>query len=144
MGRFGEMAGIEPIDEERVFEEEWVLVSQTDLEGNILYANKKFREVSGYTYEELIGKPHNIVRHPDMPKTVFVKMWEAIQSGKVFNATIKNLCKDGKYYWVDLEILPIKDENGNLENYMATATASSRTNIEETQGLYQQMKESEK
>ncbi|NPA65533.1 MAG: PAS domain-containing protein [Epsilonproteobacteria bacterium] len=138
------MAGIEPIDEERIFDEDWVLVSQTDLEGNILYANKKFREVSGYTYEELVGNPHNVIRHPDMPKALFVKMWETIQSGQVFNATIKNLCKDGKYYWIDLEILPIKDENGNLENYMAAASASSRKNIEETQELYRQMKESEK
>jgi len=138
------MAGIEPIDEEQVFDNEWVLVSQTDLDGNILYANKKFREVSGYSYEELVGNPHSIIRHPDMPKALFVKMWETIQSGQVFNTTIKNLCKNGKYYWIDLEILPIKDENGNLENYMAAAAASSRKNIEETEELYRQMKESEK
>ena len=133
-----------PREEEYLFDNEGVLVSQTDLDGNILYANKKFREVSGYSFEELQGKPHSIVRHPDMPRAVFAKMWDTIQSGQVFNGTIKNLRKDGKYYWVDLEILPIKDDNGEIITYMAAARSASRKDIEENEELYERMLEAEK
>jgi aerotaxis receptor len=129
----------EPVNEEFVFDLEGALVSQTDLEGNILYANKNFREVSGYTLDELMHQPHSIVRHPDMPRATFVKMWDTIQSGQVFNGIIKNMRKDGTYYWVYLEILPIKEEDGTLSNYMAVARAPSRKDIEENEEIYKRV-----
>ncbi len=138
------MGSVTPIDEEYRCDDEDVLVSQTDKEGNITYANKRFRDVSGYSYDELVGKPHSIVRHPDMPRAVFAKMWDTIQSGQVFNGILKNMRKDGKYYWVDLEILPIKDEEGKITGYIAVARPASRKDIEENEELYARMLESER
>ncbi len=138
------MGKITPVDEEFRFDNEGVLVSQTDKEGIITYANKRFRDVSGYTYDELIGKPHSIVRHPDMPRITFAKMWDTIQSAQVFNGTIKNMRKDGRYYWVDLEILPIKNEESQITGYIAVARSASRKDIEENEELYKRMREAER
>ena len=137
------MGNITPVDEEFRFDNEGVLVSQTDTEGIITYANKRFRDVSGYSYDELIGKPHSIIRHPDMPRATFAKMWDTIGSGQVFNGTIKNMRKDGRYYWVDLEILPIKNDEGKITGYISVAREASRKDIEENEELYQRMKEAE-
>ncbi len=138
------MHNITPIDEEYQLEKDAVLVSQTDTNGIITYANKKFREVSGYDYKELVGQPHSIVRHPDMPRATFAKMWDTIRSGQVFNGIIKNLRKDGRYYWVALEILPIKDEKGNITGYIAAARPASRKDVEENEELYGRMLEAQR
>ena len=138
------MNDVTPINEKYEFDSEGVLVSQTDLDGNIIYANKKFREVSGYSYDELIGQNHNIIRHPDMPKATFAKMWSTIKSGQVFNGTIKNLRRNGEFYWVELEILPIKDDNGEYISYMAVARAASEKDIAENEDLYNKMLEAER
>jgi PAS domain S-box-containing protein len=89
-----------PKDVERPVPEDKFLVSKTDPRGIITYANEVFIEVSGYTEEELIGKPHNIIRHPDMPRTVFKLLWDTIKSGREFWGYVKNMAKDGSYYWV--------------------------------------------
>lgn len=127
-----------PIDEEYTFDSS-VIISQTDLQGIIVYANKKFCEISGYTAQELVGKPHNIIRHPDMPKAAFEKMWSAIQGGQAWNGLVKNLRKDGLYYWVETEILPIKDDEGKVIGYIAARKPASRKNILENQELYKKM-----
>jgi len=95
------------------------IVSKTDINGIITYANDKFCEISGYSKEELIGKPHNIVRHPDMPKSLFKKMWDTILSKKIFNGIIKNRKKDGSFYYVDTTIIPILDKNDNIIEFIA-------------------------
>ena len=89
----------DPLDEEFKFSEDSI-VSSTDLKGIITYANRKFCEIAGYTKSELTGKNHNIVRHPDMPKAAFKELWDTIQVGKEWTGVVKNLRKDGKYYWV--------------------------------------------
>lgn len=94
------------------------IVSKADLSGNIKYLNKKFENISGYTQEELIGKPHSIVRHPDMPKELFKEMWEKIQNKDTFKGIIKNRKKDGSSYYVDATIVPILDFNGNIKEYI--------------------------
>jgi aerotaxis receptor len=127
-----------PIDEEFFFDGS-VIISQTDLKGIITYANRAFSETSGYSVEELIGKPHNIVRHPDMPKAVFEKMWSTIQSGQAWNGLVKNLRKDGRYYWIDSEILPIKNEEKNIIGYIAASKTASRQDIEENEKIYKKM-----
>jgi aerotaxis receptor len=132
-----------PIDEEFPVEE-GVIISQTDAKGNITYANKAFCNISGYTVDELLNQPHNIIRHPDMPKTVFEKMWSTIKSGQVWNGLIKNLRKDGRYYWVDTEILPIKDADNTITGYIAARRAASRKDIEENKETYRKMLEAEK
>lgn len=94
------------------------LVSETDLKGNITFVNKKFCEVAKYQEHELIGKPHNIVRHPDMPKEAFKEMWATIGKGNIFRAVVKNKCKDGTPYWVDALISPIMGDNGKPRKYI--------------------------
>ncbi|MDH5400481.1 MAG: PAS domain S-box protein, partial [Cyclobacteriaceae bacterium] len=94
------------------------LISKTDKQGLITYVNDKFCEVAQYTREELIGKPHNVVRHPDMPKSVFKEVWSTIGKGKTFRGEIKNRCKDGSAYWVDAFICPVLGENGKPESYI--------------------------
>jgi len=98
------------------------IVSKTDLEGRITYVNDTFCLVSGYTRDELIGKSHNIIRHKDTPKELFVNLWSTIQSGKVFNAIIKNRRKDGKAYYVESTIMPIKNESDEITEYLAIRT----------------------
>jgi PAS domain S-box-containing protein len=95
------------------------IVSRTDLQGNITYVNDMFCEVAQYTREELIGKPHNIVRHDDMPPAAFEDLWRTISSGKIWTGQVKNKKKDGSYYWVQATISPILGENGKPIEYMA-------------------------
>jgi PAS domain S-box-containing protein len=97
----------------------FALISETDTRGVITYANPRFCEVSGYTLEELIGKPHNVVRHPDMPKEVFKELWDTIKAGKIWQGEIKNRCKDGSHYWVLATVGPIFDENGEISSYVS-------------------------
>ena len=136
------MEKVTPIDEEYTFSDE-VIISQTDDKGVITYANKAFCKVSGYTKEELLGKPHSIIRHPDMPKSVFEKMWSTIQGKQAWNGIIKNLRKDGRYYWVDTEILPILDDNEQITGYIAARRAASIKDIADTLESYNKMLEAE-
>ncbi len=136
------MVKIEPIDEEYLFQGR-VIISETDLKGVITYANRKFCEISGYTKEELVGQPHNIIRHPDMPKEAFDKLWSTIQSGQIWHGLVKNLRKDGKFYWVETEVLPSKDSKGNIIGYVAARKPAPRKDIAETAEMYRKMKEKE-
>lgn len=95
------------------------IVSKTDKRGVITYVNDKFCQISGYTYNELVGKPHNIVRHPDMAQETFKEMWHTIQSGKVWEGVVKNRKRDGTAYWVHSVINPIRDVNGHVIEYIA-------------------------
>jgi aerotaxis receptor len=130
------------VDEEYIFDNN-VIISQTDINGVITYANRAFCKVSGYNVDELVGKPHNIIRHPDMPQGVFAKLWEAISGGQAWNGLVKNRRKDGKYYWVDTEVLPILDDNKELTGYIAVRKEAARKDINETQDLYSKMLETQ-
>ena len=132
------MDRVTPIDEEYIYEGN-VIISQTDLKGIITYANRMFCEISGYKSQELIGKPHNIIRHPDMPRAAFAKMWDTIQGGQAWNGLVKNLRKDGLFYWVDTEILPITDSDNNVTGYIAARKPASRKDIQESQDIYRKM-----
>ncbi len=96
-----------------------VMITETDPSGIITYANRKFREMTGYTKEELIGSPHSINRHPDMPKAAFKQMWETIKGGNYWEGFVKNMRSDGKYYLVVVWIKPKFDENGEIVGYIA-------------------------
>jgi len=128
-----------PVDEEYTFED-GVIVSDTDLKGIITYSNRKFCEIAGYDKSELIGKNHNIVRHPDMPKAAFKDLWETIKRGESWTGTVKNLRKDGRYYWVYSHISPIFDKNGEITGYTAARKPATPTEVEEAETLYKQMK----
>ncbi|MBN2768539.1 MAG: PAS domain S-box protein [Campylobacterales bacterium] len=132
---------IQPIDEQYTFDS-GLIVSSTDLKGIITYANRKFCEIAGYTKDELIGKNHNIVRHPDMPKAAFCDLWDHMQAGKEWTGIIKNLRKDGKYYWVYSHVSPII-ENGNVVGYSAARRPAFQTEVEEIIPQYKEMKAKE-
>jgi len=114
------------------------LVSSTDLKGIITYANRKFCEIAGYTKAELTGKNHNIVRHPDMPKAAFQEVWETIQEGKEWTGIVKNLRKDGKYYWVYSHIVPIITDE-KITGYTAARRPASKSEIEESIPVYKNL-----
>jgi len=103
----------------RLLLEKYVINSTTDIKGNITYASEAFCKISGFTEEELLGKPHNIVRHPDTPKSTFKEIWKTIQNKKIWTGRIKNLKKDGSTYWVYATIEPLIDKKGNVEGYAA-------------------------
>lgn len=135
------MSKVAPLDEEYVFNNNGIIISQTDLKGVITYANRKFCEVSGYKASELIGESHNIVRHPDMPKAVFEKMWKNISNGKIWNGIIKNMRNDGKYYWTDTEIMPIYNTEKELSGYIAAKKPALLKDIKENEEIYKKMLE---
>lgn len=136
------MAQVEPIDEEYEFTGR-AIVSETDPKGVITYANRKFCEISGYEKAELIGQPHNIIRHPDMPKKAFEMMWDTIKSGAIWNGLVKNLRKDGRYYWVDTTITPITDDEGVIVQYAAARKPVSHAGIQEAEAQYEALRANE-
>lgn len=134
-----------PIDEEIILDPRRYLVSETDEKGKITYCNDYFMEVAGYSKEELIGKPHSIVRHPDMPKVVFKLLWETISQGKNINAVVKNLAKDGRYYWIFTEFEIRKDtDTGEIIGYHASRKTISKHVIEIIADLYAKLLEIER
>jgi PAS domain S-box-containing protein len=113
-----EISKPDPVDEEVIFDG-GVMITETDTAGVITYANRKFRELTGYSKEDLIGAPHNINRHPDMPKAAFKGMWETIKGGNYWEGYVKNMTADGKYYNVIVWIKPKLDNEGNIVGYIA-------------------------
>ena len=134
----------EPTGREIRLSKKRIIVSKTDMKGVILYANDYFSEVCGYSEVELIGKPHNIVRHPDMPKAVFYLLWQMIQQGKNITAVVKNLAKNGDHYWVVTDFEIQKDSMGNIYQYTAYRRAVPRQVLETIEPLYAKMLEIEK
>jgi len=134
-----------PIDEEIVLDPKRYIVSETDEKGKITFCNDYFMEVSGYNNEELIGKAHSIVRHPDMPKVVFKLLWETISQGKNINAVVKNLAKDGRYYWIFTEFESRRDNDTHkIIGYHAARKSISKHVIEIIADLYATLLEIEK
>ncbi|WP_332853377.1 methyl-accepting chemotaxis protein [Duganella sp. S19_KUP01_CR8] len=115
------------------------IVSSTDLQGNINYANPYFIEVSGFTEQELIGAPQNIVRHPDMPVEAFADLWQTIRAGMPWTGLVKNRCKNGDYYWVMANVTPVI-EQGKPVGYLSVRTKPSREQVREADELYRQFK----
>ena len=116
------------------------IVSTTDLQGNITYANPYFIEVSGYAEEELIGAPQNILRHPDMPVEAFADLWATVKRGLTWTGMVKNRCANGDFYWVMANVTPVL-ENGQPVGYMSVRIKPSREQINEATTLYKMMRE---
>ncbi len=134
----------EPINEEIALKNNVYIESDTDLKGIITHVNDYFAEISGYTKEELIGKAHSIVRHPDMPKVLFKILWERLNNDQNFIAAIKNLAKDGRYYWVFTDFEPIENAQGEKIGYKAARKKISKHVTDVLDPIYKKLTEVEK
>jgi len=124
---------------EQLFDEHEILLSTTDINSKIKYANDNFCKIAGYSVEELTGQPHNMVRHPDMPKAAFADLWQYIQAGSSWMGPVKNSCKNGNYYWVNAFVTPIKDEHGKIHEYQSIRTKPDREVVDRAEKTYQQL-----
>ena len=132
------------IDKEIVFSKKKFIVSKTDINGNITFINKNFCEISGYTEEELIGMPHNILRHSDMPRAIFYLVWNSLLRGEPVSGVIKNLAKSGEYYWVIADFDIKKDVSGEIKSFTAFRRAAPNQVIDTMEELYETMLKIEK
>lgn len=132
-----------PTNIERQMREDDFIVSKTDPKGIITYGNPIFIEFSGYTEKELIGSPHNIIRHPDMPRAAFKLAWDTILSGNEFFGYVKNMSKDGNYYWVFTHITPDFGGNGEILGFTSVRRCPKRSAVEAITPVYRQMVQAE-
>ena len=116
-----------------------LLMSTTDAQGNITHCNAAFMRVSGFTFEELIGQPHNIVRHPDMPPEAFKDLWGTVGHGRSWVGMVKNRRKDGDHYWVHANVTPLM-EGGKPRGYMSVRAKPTRAQIDQAEALYRRMR----
>lgn len=132
----------EPTNEEVPFDG-GVMITETDTAGIITYANRKFRELTGYTKEELIGSPHNINRHPDMPKAAFQNLWETVKGGNYWEGIVKNMTSEGNHYVVVVWIKPKLDDKGEITGYIAGRKVADLDARERAFAKYAEMKKEE-
>jgi len=120
-----------------------IIVSKGDEEGTITYANPIFFKVAGYSQVELIDQPHSKIRHPDMPKVVFEHLWTNLKAGRDVKVFVKNLCKDGGFYWVFAHVRVATNPDGTFRNYVSTRRAMSTSAREPIEALYAELKQIE-
>lgn len=135
---------ISPTTVEQMMREEDFIVSKTDLKGQITYCNRIFIEFAKYSEEELLGKPHNIIRHPDMPRCIFKLLWDTVKQKKEINAYVKNLAKDGSFYWVHANITPVIDDKGDLVGYYSVRRKPREKRLDKVKDLYKTLLSEEK
>ena len=128
---------------EYILKDNETVVSKTDLQGNITYVNQDFINISGFSADELIGAPQNIVRHPDMPVEAFADFWRTIKSGKAWTGLVKNRCKNGDHYWVEANAAPML-ENGKVVGYTSIRVKPSREQVAAAERAYREIKNGSK
>ena len=124
---------------EHVMRDDQLIVSKTDLKGRITDFNRDFVDISGFTEQELMGAPQNIIRHPDMPSAAFKDMWQTIQSGRPWTGLVKNRCKNGDFYWVEANVSPLR-ENGQITGYISVRRKPTREQIAEAETVYARLR----
>ena len=129
-------------NQETVLDDYSFLVSETDEKGIIRFANDDFCKIAEFEVEELMGQPHNMVRHPDMPKAAFKSLWETVQSGNIWTGYVKNSTKSGGYYWVYATVYPFESCDGS-NGYLSCRRKASRLEIEKYEALYKEWKNNE-
>jgi PAS domain S-box-containing protein len=134
---------IQPTGVERSFDPDKIIVSKTDTKGILTYANGLFCEVAGYTESEVIGKPHNMIRHPDMPRCIFKFLWDNIQSGKEIFAYVFNLCKTGEHYWVLAHVTPTFDAGHNIIGFHSSRRVPEEGALALMRDLYPKLRAEE-
>lgn len=135
---------IVPTNTEVLFDKDELIVSRTDTRGIITYCNQIFINISGYTEAELLGKPHSLIRHPEMPKAVFKLLWDYINSGKEIFAYVKNLCKGGEFYWVIAHITPTYNTQNKIIGYHSNRRLPTRDAVKKIPSIYDEMLKIEK
>jgi PAS domain S-box-containing protein len=133
------MARPAPTGKERIFGDDDIIVSKTDARGRITYANKTFCDIGLYPESELIGQPHSIVRHPDMPRCVFALLWQQIQQGREIFAYVKNMAKNGDHYWVLAHVTPSYDGHGAIDGYHSNRRVPDRKALATIEPLYRDL-----
>lgn len=128
-----------PSDKQKHLNQGDFVVSKTDRSGKITYCNEIFIDLSGYSEKELLGKQHNIIRHPDMPRGVFELLWKTIKEGNECFAYVKNMSKDGSFYWVFANVTPDRDSQGNIIGYFSVRRKPSSNAISTISQLYTEM-----
>jgi PAS domain S-box-containing protein len=121
---------ITPTDVEVFFDQDDIIVSKTDPKGRITYANRTFCQIAGYSEAELLGQPHNIIRHPDMPRAVFKLLWDTLFEGREVFAYVKNMAKSGDYYWVFAHVTPSFDRNKKIVGFHSSRRVPDRKTVE--------------
>lgn len=127
---------VEPTGVERTFGDDEIIVSKTDPRGRLTYVNDVFLRVSAYSEADLIGKPHNVIRHPDMPRAVFRLLWDTIGSGKELFAYIVNLAGDGAHYWVLAHVTPTFGPTGEIVGFHSNRRTASRAALDKVTPVY--------
>ena len=133
------MFDVTPINEEVIYDGR-PMITETDLRGKIVYMNRKFIEMSGYDRHEILGKPHSVVRHPDMPREAFCCMWDTIKEGNMWSGFVKNLRKDGRYYWVEVIIEPILNDKRSITGYCASRRPVKESDKKYASEMFQKLK----
>src|ERR1700760_4062597 len=128
-----------PTQVERFFDQDQIIVSKTDLKGRLTYVNSVFLKISGFSEEDLLGQPHNLIRHPDMPRCVFHLLWERIGSGKEVFAFVKNMAINGDHYWVHAHVTPTRDRHGAVVGYHSNRRVPDRAGIDAVMPLYRDL-----
>ena len=124
---------------ERFFDDDDLIVSKTDLKGHITYCNPLFLKLAGYSEKELLQQPHSIIRHPDMPRSIFKLLWETVENGKEIFAYVVNRTKLGDHYWVFAHVTPTFDAHGQIIGYHSNRRVPARSAVETISGLYKQL-----
>ncbi|WP_417449982.1 PAS domain-containing protein [Kordiimonas sp.] len=132
-----------PVDQELTFSPDEIIVSKTDSTGKILYANDVFCRLAEMGTTDVIGMPHSIIRHPDMPRAIFKLLWDSIGAGREIFALIKNMSATGKYYWVVAHVTPSLDKDGKIIGYHSNRRAASKQSVAEIIPLYRELKAEE-
>lgn len=135
---------VNPTQRETVLAEDDLIISKTDLIGKITYANRTFMRIAQLNENELLGIQHNVIRHPDMPRAAFKALWDTLATGQEYFGYVKNMCKDGGFYWVMANITPDYDNNGNLKGYFSVRRKPSRESIATVTPIYKAMIDIEK
>ncbi len=133
-----------PTGREIIWGDEEIIVSKTDLKGIILYANQTFLRIARYAEHEVLGQPHNIIRHPDMPKCVFKLLWDTLEAGNEIFAYVNNMAKDGDHYWVFAHVTPTYGPNGRIIGYHSNRRNPERKQVELFEGIYAKLLAEEK
>jgi PAS domain S-box-containing protein len=130
---------VTPRNEERKLRDGDFIVSRTDLKGRITYANRIFMQIADYHEKQLLGIQHNIIRHPDMPRAAFKFVWDKLQAGEEVFAYVKNLARDGAYYWVFANLTPDRDEQGNVTGYYSVRRKPRENALAVIEPIYREM-----